>query len=295
MVSAPGYDPNQLDAQFETLSADAGAPLLNRAIQGRYQPGLMLQPLLIAGALDQGLIQLDQLAASATQPVPLNGVMVRCQGDQAGASAARPLTWGDTLALACPRPLQELAGEWGVKGVAELLDSYGLNRPPSLPVDTEIPPASPPPENPALAVIGQENLTVSPLQMALAYGTLANHGRLPAVQLVEAIETGSGSWESVQLAGIQGSNQLIGPETARQVWRRMAGEASEAAGNDSPIAEHAVSVLAGPEGTTHNWYAGLAAVDSSSRYVVLVVLEGENNPDAATRIGRQVLEAALEG
>jgi peptidoglycan glycosyltransferase len=197
------------------------------------------------------------------------------------------MTWGDVLALACPHPVEELAGRWDTDGLAELFEAYGLTQPPGLPINTQNTPPSPAPEDAARAAIGQENLTVSPLQLALAFGMMVNNGRLPAAQLVEAVETESESWESVPVATQPGMSQLVEPEVAHQVWQ---GLARDMAGNASPIAEHAVSVLAGPEGTTNSWYAGLTAGDSPTHYVLLLVLEGETGPDTATQIGRRVLE-----
>jgi peptidoglycan glycosyltransferase len=184
-----------------------------------------------------------------------------------------------------------LADQWGADGIAELFDTYGLTRPSNLPIVTQIPQPSPPPEDPTLAALGQENLTVSPLQIALAFSMIVNNGRLPTPQLVEAVETESREWETVQGPGEPGEQQVVEPEVARQVWESLAGNMT---GDDAPIAEHAVTVLAGPEGSTNSWYAGLATVDSINHYVVLLVLEGETDTGAANQIGRQVLGAVLD-
>lgn len=48
LVSAPSFDANQLDKQWDTLRTNADAPLLNRATQGLYQPGGLLQWLIKA-------------------------------------------------------------------------------------------------------------------------------------------------------------------------------------------------------------------------------------------------------
>ncbi len=43
LASAPSFDPNRLDEDWDTVRADVRAPLLNRATQGLYQPGPLLQ------------------------------------------------------------------------------------------------------------------------------------------------------------------------------------------------------------------------------------------------------------
>lgn len=43
LSSAPTYDPNTIDVDWERLISDTNAPLLNRATQGLYQPGSLLK------------------------------------------------------------------------------------------------------------------------------------------------------------------------------------------------------------------------------------------------------------
>ena len=43
MVSQPGFDPNTIERTWETLRQDARAPLLDRAIQSVYPPGINVQ------------------------------------------------------------------------------------------------------------------------------------------------------------------------------------------------------------------------------------------------------------
>ncbi len=45
LVSAPSFDPNRLDEDWEQLRDDRNAPLINRVTQGLYQPGSLLPAL----------------------------------------------------------------------------------------------------------------------------------------------------------------------------------------------------------------------------------------------------------
>ena len=69
LVSMPTFDAGQLDAQWDTLRTDKQSPLLNRATQGLYQPGLLLNalhewqfnsPLTISNYSDLSHFKLDQ-------------------------------------------------------------------------------------------------------------------------------------------------------------------------------------------------------------------------------------------
>ncbi len=50
LTSAPTFDPNRLEQDWERLRATPDAPLVNRATQGLYQPGLLLRWLIEARA-----------------------------------------------------------------------------------------------------------------------------------------------------------------------------------------------------------------------------------------------------
>lgn len=71
MVSAPSFDANQLDAEWDALRQSADAPLLNRATQGLYQPGGLLEWLIDkrnATSESSWLAAIDSL--SLDKPVP---------------------------------------------------------------------------------------------------------------------------------------------------------------------------------------------------------------------------------
>jgi cell division protein FtsI/penicillin-binding protein 2 len=48
IASHPGFDPNKLDEDGSALTSDPASPLLNRATQGQYPLGTILQPLVTA-------------------------------------------------------------------------------------------------------------------------------------------------------------------------------------------------------------------------------------------------------
>lgn len=79
------------------------------AVQGQYQPGLVLQPFILAAALDADRIQLDGAVLNANRPVPVNGEVKRCQ-----TTPPEDATWADVLRHRCPGPMQDLADRLGL-------------------------------------------------------------------------------------------------------------------------------------------------------------------------------------
>ncbi|MGD2178673.1 MAG: FtsW/RodA/SpoVE family cell cycle protein, partial [Anaerolineae bacterium] len=181
MASAPTFDPARLEESWEALREDPGAPLLNRAAQGLYQPGAALQSVIVAEALSRGLIEDLQVSVDVdiAEAIPVDGASVCCS-----SVPEEPYTLASAYAAACPAPIRSLGERLGRDGVAEAVQRWTLTVPPSLPIPTEAADWGREAISSTEAeAIGQGTLTVSPLGMALVAATLGNDGRMPAPQL----------------------------------------------------------------------------------------------------------------
>lgn len=277
VASAPGYDANalstrpdgsgRLEAEFEALLNDPRAPLFNRALQGQYQPGMTLQPLLIAAALEQGRIRLDAPVPNAAQPVAVSGTAMVCR-----TPPPNPASWADVLRHGCPGPMQLLGESWGVEMLTAVFAGFGLNRDPALRIATTTTPDEPL-QNAALAAVGYDNLTITPLKLALALGALAGDGQLRPPQLATAVQDTAYTWRSIPPLG--SARQPLTPTSATAVGDR--------------VAPTALSVLSGPAGSTNGWHYALLEANGRD-YVVVVVLE-DTGESAAADAGTAVIEA----
>jgi peptidoglycan glycosyltransferase len=277
LVSQPAFDPNRLDELFEELTSDESAPLLNRVTQGQYQPGLLLEPLILSAALDRGVIRLDDPVAEAEQAVAVQGRLARCAQEP-----PQPATWLDVLVNRCPGPLPQLGQQLGNEALGQIFSDFGLYDAPELPLDFDVEePAAI--VDPGMASIGQEQLTVTPLQIALAWAALGVDGRLPVPQLVTAAQDEAGEWQSVAP-----DNAFFGTAVSVATARAL----RNALTSEGAIAEFTTLVLSGPGGSTNGWYLGLAPADAP-RYAVVVVVEESSDVAAATGIGREALRLAL--
>ena len=278
LVSQPAYNPNLLDEQFEALTADEQAPLLNRVTQGQYQPGRVLQPFILAAAVDRGLIDLGDTVENAREPVHLNGQEIGCF-----SQPSLPTTWAAVLQHRCPAPMMTLGDQLGTSGLDQIFADFGLTQPPQLPLNTETPPLEPL-ADPLLASIGQDNLLVTPLQVALAWSALGQDGRLPIPKLVMAV----GETTSNQLAPIGVTDEgetAVSPATAQILRRHLT--------QTDGFLEHAVLVLSGPEGEMDAWYLGMAPANDP-RYALVIVVEDSKDWVGVTTIGRTLLATISE-
>lgn len=276
LASHPGYDPNLLDEQFDNLTAAEDAPLLNRAVQGQYQPGLLVQPLLLAAALDAGLITLEAPVAGPNRPVRVDGQRVGCL-----TAVPEPATWADVLAHRCPGPMQALAARWERDELAQIFALSGLTDQPELALNTDTGLVAPLAEM-ALAGIGQDSLVVTPLQVALAWQRLTVFETVPAPRLVLAVQAeDSASWQPVEPA-----DSIPSPLSARAV-----SQIQQVLSGNGRI-EFGDRVLSGPDGSTNAWYVGSAPAENP-RYTVVVVLENSGEVGVAQGMGRGLLDTAV--
>ena len=113
------------------------------------------------------------------------------------------------------------------------------------------------------AAVGQGNLTVTPIQIARAFGALLNDGILPALRLVDAIEDPEGGWDRVPSQDTPYA--VITPEVAQLVL-----STSRNFGED--IRGFSFQAIVGPERARLHWFLGMDRDDIA----IVVVLEGES-------------------
>jgi peptidoglycan glycosyltransferase len=278
MVSHPGYDPNKLDSEFDALTADSDAPLLNRATQGLYQPGMVLQPFLLASGVDQQLLQLEDKVENASESVTVNGAELSC----ASTPPVAP-SWYDVIRFRCTVPMADLGAKLGSGSLDAIFADFGFTTAPSLAITT-VTADSEPVNEPRFAAIGQEELTVTPLQVALAWVALGLDGRIPVPRLVLATQDEAGEWHSDGDGG-GFSGTAVSPGTARLL--------REALPERDSVIEHSALVLSGADESRNGWFLGLAPAESP-QFAIVVIVEESQSASEAEAIGHSLLRAAVE-
>lgn len=290
LASAPSYDPNQIDEDWDALVEDPSSPLLNRATQGVYQPGTTLQVVWLGAAYNARPDAVD--APWDGDPTALiDGVVLPCAGDPRGITGVVDgFVWG------CPGsfvPLVEALGEERVSATLRDFDLLG-----ALPFDlptqyTEEPLGFGTADLPEIA-LGQGELLVTPLRMARVATAMANAGVMPPLRLVDAVQAPGGSWEDVVAEGHP--HAAISRDSAEAVAAAMAESVSLGASQMAAISlgeqvyGHTGLAIVGPDGTLNAWFIGF--VDHT--VAVAVLLENQMAADVAAEIGGQVLSVALE-
>jgi peptidoglycan glycosyltransferase len=272
LASHPTFDANDIDSHWQDILNNTGSPLLNRATLALYQPGGAIQPVVVAGALKAGLASPQQLFAAANQPVTFDGQSISCR-----LAPARPdLTIAEVLAAGCPAPVAALANSLGAAALSKLFAQFQFFTAPVLAIPATAPTAEQAGvfADAGLAGIGQGELTVTPLQMALVTAALARRGQMPAPQLVLQTQNADGGWQTTPPTLI---TPVIDPAVADEV-KAMLRDGQQA------------TAVTSTGGKTLAWYTGFSPFDDP-RYAVAVLLE-DGDPRAAKDIGDAVLGAA---
>lgn len=184
IASHPYFDPALIDTNWEQLVQNPDAPLLNRATQGLYPPGTALGPFLLGYALAQGNLP-DAPAQTGVSLMDREWTCAILPDDDQD--------WAELIGGGCPAALTTLAQSMTPAQLDALFRDLGFYQSPELPLQVAAAPIRAP-QQVELSAIGQENLTITPLQMALAAAALSNNGVRPAATIASAVQTPQQGW-----------------------------------------------------------------------------------------------------
>ena len=306
MASNPTYDPNSVESQWDTLSADDEAPLLDRSRQSLTAPGSTFKVVTLTGAYAN-----DVAAPSTTYPGPGMLDIGNAPVTNYGGSS-----YGETdLVTATARSINtvfgQLADDMGPEILVAQSKQFGFNRevPFELPVRTSLmpDPAEMTVWETAWAGVGQPvGQHASPagpqstvFQMALVAAGIANRGSIMQPYIIDRIESASGA--SSVLGNTQARPWLT---VCDAVTADLVGEAMKAVVTRGSGTRAAISgvTVAGKTGTaevgkglpTNAWFIAYAPADDPV-VAVAVMLEGAGTGGAvAAPAAKPVLEAALK-
>ncbi len=290
MVSEPIFDPNTLEEDWPRLQFDRDKPMLNRATQGLYPPGLIFETLTLAAVLEEGLAEpgtvfTDELGVVLEVEPP-----IACPADP----PATTFTLAEAYTWPCSVLFARLGLALGGEQLADHVTRMGIGRPLDFPLDAATGQVLERGQWSRLlaarTAMGAGEVLVTPLEMALVIATLANDGLQAAPHLILAIDR-------QPLTTAAAARRVLSAETSREV-RTILEQAFSAGrkGTSLPAADlagRAGSADSGlPGAPPHAWFIGYAPA-GQPRYAVAVIVEhGDRGWEVAAPIGVQLLEAA---
>jgi penicillin-binding protein A len=314
MVTSPTYNPNLIErrfAQATRTNLPCGAPLLNRATAGKYQPGSTFKLVTASAALDTGRFTPDSRFYDPGYCIEY-GKQVRNAGNPEAPETFGSVDLTQGLQHSINSVFCNIGKTLGAGTVLRYADRYGFYASPpiGLPENEVVAsglynrgrlfrPTNPDTQvDPGRLAFGQERLQVTPLQMAMVASTIANRGVEMKPQLVERITSPGGHTIShlkpTRLA------QPIRRQTAGELAHMM--ELAVQGGTGTPAQIPGIRV-AGKTGTAETgraninttWFTAFAPVEAPKIAIAVVVENqaGGFGGTVAAPIAKQVMEAAL--
>jgi penicillin-binding protein 2 len=229
LTSLPAFDPNAFAAgidraTWQQLNTDKLRPLQNRAIQGRYQPGSTFKIVVATAALEEGLITPERTVYCPGGGT-FYGRFFKCH--LAGGHGYVDLR--HAIEKSCNTYFYTIGNMLGVDKMYKWSEKLGLALKSGIDLPNEVESIVPstewkqrrnnerwyPGETISVA-IGQGQLSVTPMSMAVMIATVANGGARLVPRIVKAYDEGNG-WQSVPAPKSPFQPFLMKPETISAV------------------------------------------------------------------------------
>jgi peptidoglycan glycosyltransferase len=311
MVSHPAYNPSVLSnhdnakvaAAWKDLNADQYRPMVNRAIAGNlYPPGSVFKIVTAAAALESGKFTEESvIPGPANLDLPQTSVGLPNDNRRAcGPNNKTTLT--HALEISCNTAFGWLGMELGTQDFLAQAAKFGVGDRLSVPMT--VTPSRIPSEldKPQLAqsAIGQRDVQVTPMQVAMISAAVANDGVIMRPHLVRKVT--SSDLEVIDEPRPEQLSQAISADTASALTRMMQTVVRSGTGTAAQIS--GVSV-AGKTGTAqhgdgeapHAWFTGFAPADGRARVAVAVVVEDGGslgNEAAGGRVAAPIAKAVMQ-
>jgi peptidoglycan glycosyltransferase len=313
LASAPAYDPNLVERQFSLITqitADCrpASPLLNRTTQGLYPPGSTFKVVTASAALDSGKFTKD-----STFHDP--GYCLAYGKRVNNFDTSRPfgsLSLGTALRYSVNSVFCKIGQELGAKRILATARKLGFYEAPPLetPLDERRAsglyrggelwlPTRDGDVDAGRMAFGQERLLVTPLQMAMVAGAVANGGVPVRPFVVDRIVSPSG--KTVFRTRMEKLPRAIEPVTARDVGEMMVRAVESGTGTAARISGFRVggktgTAETGVDGSNVTWFIAFAGPEGERpRVAIAVVLQNQSLTGGATAapIARAVMQALL--
>ncbi len=326
MLSRPTYDPNVFaggidPAIWKQLLHDPWKPLLNRAISSTYPPGSTYKSVLALAALEEGLIQ-PKTRVFCPGSFAYGNRVYRCWKKEGHGS----VDVHSALVRSCDVFFYQVGLKLGIDRIARYANSLGLGQLTRIDLNDEksglIPTSAWKKRrfkeawmggDTVSASIGQGYDTVTPLQLAVAYGAIAT-GEAMRPHLLLRVEKPDGTILERSEPEVL-SVVPVSPENLEIVRQGLQGVVHEGGGTGARARVAGVSV-AGKTGTSqvirldafkdvpeeriplkyrdHAWFASWAPVEDPEIVVAVIAEHGGHGGSAAAPIAQRVLAKYFE-
>ncbi len=295
MVSYPDFDPNadSLEKSWSYIVEREDAPLLSRATNGLYPPGSTYKIATATTAYTAGYAD-DTFEDNGA--FKLDGLKV----DNYGGKSYGTIDLRQAFTVSSNAVFCELGYELGAENVLNMAEAFGVNKD----INSDMPVTKSRIEykkmsnsDAALVSIGQGQLLMTPLHVAMMGAAIANNGVMMKPHIVDSITTASGIVYST--ARQEAAFKPMNSSTAAYIKDLMIDVVKSGTGRSAAISGITVAGKTGTaeaEGSKdHSWFVGFApAEDPKIAVAVLLENDGGAGGTTAAPIARNIIRKYLQ-
>ncbi|WP_435201565.1 peptidoglycan D,D-transpeptidase FtsI family protein [Janibacter sp. GS2] len=314
MVSHPNYDPTPLVSHdpatekkaWDELNADPARPLVNRAIGGNlYPPGSVFKIVTAAAAIEEGDFDEDStLPGPAVLDLPQTTAGLP-NSDRQPCGPNDEVTLAVAMQNSCNTAFGWLGMELGGDTIREQSSKFGFGDDLAIPMSVE--PSSVPtdlnPPQEAQVGVGQYDVRVTPLQVAMVSAAVANDGVVMRPHLIQSV-LGS-DLSTIDETKPEKLSKAMSGKTSDELTDMMELVVTQGTGTQGAVPGVSVAAKTGTaehaeDAPPHAWYTGFAPTDNPRIAVAVVVEDGGRagseayGGSVAGPISASVMKAALE-
>jgi peptidoglycan glycosyltransferase len=314
MVSTPSFDPTKISsvsaktaqAAWKEANAADGKPLISKATQDTFPPGSIFKVITASAYFEQLHKTPADLVESPRQfKLPLTNVTL--DNFNKSSCGADKITVERALEISCNTAFAKMGLEVGGDALRATAEAFGFNQPfdgLSLPsVRSRFPEGIDAPQT-ALSAIGQFDVRVTPLQMAMVAGAIGNKGVVMRPYVVDSVISSDLVVVDRTTPAPLRDKPAVSEQTAGYVNQMMQKVVASGSGTRARIPGVAV---AGKTGTAQNaegkaphaWFIGFAPATDPQIAVAVFVEGGDSGQNEATGgriaapIAQRLMAAAL--
>lgn len=296
MVSNPGYDPNTIQEDWESLQEDTG--LFNRATQGQYAPGSVFKMLTTLAYVESNPETYLDYKYECTGEIRVGEKTIHCAADEVHGKVNLETSFSES----CNTSYANMMLHMDEEVFQQLCDYVLFNE--ELPVAFESSPSSfaiSEEDSDALKIetaIGQGKTLVSPLHMVMLASAVANDGLVMKPYFIESVETYKGDLVSETTPQ---EYKTLFTESQVEILRQCMARATED-GTASLLASDVYEAY-GKTGTaqttsnlhkTNAWFVGYAQSLGKEIAIAVVVEDSGNGSAYAVPIAKKIFDLYFE-
>jgi peptidoglycan glycosyltransferase len=321
MASSPTYDPNKIESptgfaniiHAPAACPGSAAPLFNRAVQGLYSPGSTFKTVTASAALDNNVYTRDSRFDDPGYCVEYGQKISNALNPDQTAESYGNVDFLQAYEHSINAVFCNIGKTLGAKKVLDQAKKFGFYSKPPIELPSNEVAASglynlkthslydnPGIVDPGRLAFGQEHLLVTPLQMAMVAGAVANGGKIMEPHLIAKVTSPTG--KTIVKVKPRLWRRAMKPQTAATMNEFMQAVVNGGTGRAAAISGIKVAGKTGTAETSQNhvytaWFIFFAPADDP-QVAGAVVLEQQVNGfggSVAAPIARQLMEAILPG